>query len=394
MQRSQFCVALVSIILAGAAPLAAAPCQSLPSPVYVSGSPVLLPLVGAMSSALAASPTPITVVFQTTDSCTAVSAFTTLQSPLLTGTGQIWTAGGEQSSCDLGSGAATDVGISDLFPASCGASDLADNVSEQFGPVAALSFVAPRTSQASSISRNAAYMVFGFGAQAAPLIAPWNNPSSIFHFAPSASTQLMLGIGIGVPAAKWQPTANALGSAAAMVTAMSAPSGSASATIGILASDLADSQRARLKVLAYQETGQSCAYYPNSSSTAVDRQNVRDGHYPLWGRSHFFYRSSDSGTPLSASVAIVLGLISGSTSAGSVNAVQLEASSGLVPDCAMRVTRSAEMAPLESYMPSVSCSCYFEALTGGAPATCTPCTANGQCAGATPICNFGYCDIQ
>jgi hypothetical protein len=393
MHRSFVKLAAAGAILVGAAPLAAAPCQTLPSPVYVSGSSLLLPLVAAMSTALSASPAPITVVFQGSSSCAAVSAFTTAEQPSLTGTGRIWDGTGVQSTCDLGTGFPSDVGVSDLFPATCGRTSLAVGVSEQLGPVDALAFVVPRASQASSISSGAAYMVYGFGAQSSPLIQPWRNPSTLLHFASDSPTQLMLGLGIGVPAAKWLPSSNSLASTSTMVAAM-VSSSSPDSTIGILTSDVADTQRSVLKELAYQDAGQSCAYWPDSTSTAADKQNVRDGHYPLWGRSHFFFRSTADGTPISANVAIVLDLINGSASLGALNVVQVEAASGLVPDCAMRVTRSAEMAPLQSYMPEASCACYFAALTGTTPSTCNPCMTNNECSGSTPVCHFGFCEIK
>ncbi|HEY0469058.1 MAG TPA: hypothetical protein VGC79_32920, partial [Polyangiaceae bacterium] len=269
----------------------------MPNPVFVSGSSLLLPLVGAMAAVLSAPPTPITVVFQATDSCTAAAAFSTTEPPALTGAGRTWDYTGAQSSCDLGVGFPTDVGISELFPASCGTS-LAGNVSEQLGPVDALAFVVPRASQATAISKGAAYMVFGFGAQSPPLIQPWNNPSTILHLAATSPTQLMLGLGIGVPAARWRPISNVASNVSAMVAAL-AGSTSPDSTIGILTSDVADTQRGLLKELAYQDAGQSCAYFPDSTVSAKDKQNVRDGHYPLWGRTHFFFRSSASGTPLS-----------------------------------------------------------------------------------------------
>jgi hypothetical protein len=178
-----------------------------------------------------------------------------------------------------------------------------------------------------------------------------------------------------------------------MVTTLASAT-SPNSTIGILTSDVADTQRTLLKELAYQDTDQTCAYWPDSTVSAKDKQNVRDGHYPLWGRSHFFFRSSDSGDALSANVAQLLKLISGTSSVGALNVVQVEASSGLIPDCAMRVTRSAELAPLESYMPDASCACYFSSLTGGSLASCTACTTDAQCSGATPVCHFGYCELK
>ena len=45
---------------------------------------------------------------------------------------------------------------------------------------------------------------------------------------------------------------------------------------------------ARTGALAFQANGQTKAYYADSTSGARDRQNVRDGHYPIWGPVHFF----------------------------------------------------------------------------------------------------------
>ena len=57
-------------------------------------------------------------------------------------------------------------------------------------------------------------------------------------------------------------------------------------SIGILASDVADSYRDRLRILAYQDYGQRCAFTPDSSETSKDKRNVRDGHYPIFGPLH------------------------------------------------------------------------------------------------------------
>src|SRR3954466_11901930 len=104
IHRSLSTFAVAGALFVATAPAAAAPCALLPSPVFVSGSSLLLPLVRAMGVALSISPTPITVVFQGTDWWAAASAFSTDQTPTLTGTGLIWDYTGAQNTCDLGAG--------------------------------------------------------------------------------------------------------------------------------------------------------------------------------------------------------------------------------------------------------------------------------------------------
>ncbi len=38
-----------------------------------------------------------------------------------------------------------------------------------------------------------------------------------------------------------------------------------------------------MRLLPCQDAGQSCGYYPDSSATSLDKQNVRDGHCAIWG---------------------------------------------------------------------------------------------------------------
>jgi hypothetical protein len=76
--------------------------------------------------------------------------------------------------------------------------------------------------------------------------------------------------------------------------------------------------------------------------------------------------------------------------------IQLEAKSGVVPDCAMRVRRGDEdMSPMISYMPKKSCECKFVyEATGTAPANCKTCTTSAECPATAPACNYGFCEVQ
>src|SRR5262249_43687488 len=126
----------------------------------------------------------------------------------------------------------------------------------------------------------------------------------------------------------------------------------ANKAIGILSSDYADDDRAQLRVLAFQDYGQGCGYWPDSTPTAPDKQNVRDGHYPIWGPLHLLSRLDAQGLPLSSGVRTTLGYLTGSVSLPSgENLIQLYAQRHVVPLCAMHVTRTSDGGPLKAYRP-------------------------------------------
>jgi hypothetical protein len=65
---------------------------------------------------------------------------------------------------------------------------------------------------------------------------------------------------------------------------------------------------------------------------------------------------------------------------------------GLVPDCAMKVTRSVEGGDLSLYSPAAPCGCFFESQVGAAPASCSACTSDATCNGGK--CRFGFCEAK
>ena len=73
------------------------------------------------------------------------------------------------------------------------------------GPVQAMTFVAHKTSVERAISAEAAYYVYGFGAQSA--VSPWTYEGLIFRRDAQSGTQRMIAAAIGVPAERWKGTA-------------------------------------------------------------------------------------------------------------------------------------------------------------------------------------------
>jgi hypothetical protein len=191
--------------------------------------------------------------------------------------------------------------------------------------------------------------------------------------------------------------------------------------IGILAAGSADPLRGLpgvtdagvptggFKALAFQAKGQQCGYLPDSDSTHYDRINVRQGRYDIWGPLHMVTKVDGSGAPLDPNVKKVIDFITAhGFTASDASAPDFETlikgdvAAFTVPDCAMQVSRSAEVTTdqgggMASYQPPVGCGCYFESLVaGGTPYSkyCQSCTSNASCPSAYPACNFGFCEVQ
>jgi hypothetical protein len=276
------------------------------------------------------------------------------------------------------------------------------SVRDTHGPIQTMIFATPANSNRLALSAQAAYLVFGFGADSGlvdesgqPL---WNDENFIFQRSASSGTQALLGAAIGVPPARFRGKPHkSSDEMAADLQDAGADAASAAKAIGILAADYVDSKnlRAQLRTLAFQDTHQACAVYPDSTATAHDKQNVRDGHYPLWGPLHLLYRVAADGSPANPAtrqhVLDVVGYLAGSKALpNGVNLLDVYAQSGLVPECAMRVTRSKDGGNLAPFTASSPCGCSFELKASGAT-SCRPCNVQGDCA-ADETCSLGYCE--
>lgn len=295
-------------------------------------------------------------------------------------------------------GAPIDLGIAALFVESCGLGEppAAANLALVRGPVQAYTFVVPTASDEQAIWAEEAYYAFGFGN--ADKLAPWNEQELMFIRPPSKSTLVATAANIAVPPSKWHGIPE---SASADVVAAVAESPQPEPTIGILGAEVYDADRgAGIKTLAFRAFGQQHAYFPDSTSTAFDKRNVRDGHYTLWSPTVYITPVDASGAAVNRAVGYVEDLVLGNESAtapeggmgldGLADVVQV----GLVPDCAMRVTRLSDGGPLSLYTPSAPCSCFFESqipgASGATPPGCTVCASDAGCSGGK--CRHGFCE--
>jgi hypothetical protein len=381
--------------------------------VYATGSSAAKPFLQQIAQQLVSEG--VFIVYTATGSCVGVDAvvngtrMTTGAAPAPAATATYWDSSSSSGkSCDLSSsGVTADLAISDVFAQTCPGFELTDldaqNVRDAHGPIQTMTFAVPASSPYSELSAQAAYFVFGFGAAGGVLDptlehSTWDDEKFVFLRSATSGTQAMLANAIGVPAGRWRGKAHKTSDeVAAELESAGADETTAASAIGILAADYIDTKnlRAQIRMLAYQDTRGPCAVYPDSSAGARDKQNVRDGHYPLWGPLHLLYKVNQSGDPPNESnrkeVTDLVGYLSGSKALpNGVQLLDVYAQSGLVPECAMRVSRTSDGGELTPHEPDSPCACLFEAKATG-HTDCTPCTAQDDCArGET--CSQGYCE--
>jgi len=416
--------AVASATLANSGIARAVTCDSVPSAanptsgavppvVYIEGANAVGPFIAPLQQALSVDPNPITVVYIGDGGCVGANNFFTGAS-ISAKPKPIYYAAQTQGTCDLptngpnGGAPVADIAASDVYAPTCGTlpgGKLPPNVGDFLGPVQPMVFVVPKASSQRSISASAAYFVFGFGGDSG--VAPWTSNSSIYRRNSASAVQALLAVAIGVPLSRWAGmdaaalsanTAAGLSGAAAVINAIETdpnPEG----VIGILADTNLDAMTTNhVTTLAYKDFDQSCGYYPDSTATAHDKSNVRDGHYPLWGPIHFFTYVDSRGVPQNHNVQRILSYMLGTAVApGGVDLVQVEAQNNLVAPCAMRVTRTVELGPLASYAPPGSCGCYFDYVSTG-QSSCTPCAKTSDCPRSAPVCNqsfpVAFCETQ
>ncbi|HQP36949.1 MAG TPA: hypothetical protein PLI95_17315 [Polyangiaceae bacterium] len=391
--------ATAAAVVMGSAPANAALCGSEKpgNPiVYVTGAAKTY--LAALARALYSDAEPITIVWKGASSCVAWDAV--LNGTPLTGTAEYWDPSSQEADnqveCELpvldGGVLNADIAISDVFASTCQPlpNGLPSDIGDFLGPVQPMTFVAPYASSERAISATAAYFVYGFGADSG--VPPWTDAEYIYRLDTTSGTLRILAAGIGVPPEKWKGN-NANYSGQEITKLTTVPVEAVNKTIGILAgTNLTDSLKLQLKVLAFKHFGQSCAYYPDSTDTSKDKRNVRDGHYALWGPVHVASKIDSKGYPVSEHARRVINYLTGVTPPpGHLDLVQVAATSNLVPSCAMRVKRDREMGPMASFIPSTPCHCAFEKAATGS-SSCQPCTTSAECPAASPTCSFGYCE--
>lgn len=363
--------------------------------LYLYGPDSIKPLVAWVAKLFAQDGT--RVIFQANSSCTAVATLYEQSLFMMDGVTEFATwyyqANGEDVRCYIpDKGVKPDIALSDVYPQRCGynLAGTDQSVVDSPGPVQAMGFVVPKhpKSMQKSISAEAAFMIYGFGAEAAG-VEPWTDQRYVFQRSKSSGTQQMIATTLGLDPKAMHGTGNHGSSdEAALLGCSPAPEKS----LGILAVDMAQEGSYAIRVLAYQHFGQSCAYYPDSDENANDKRNVRDGRYFIWGALHMLTPKDPANSKAKELIHYVSGIVPPPAEEADIFVKWKEAH--MVPQCAMRVTRNSDSGPLSVFKPPVSCYCKYDEATGSA-ANCTKCKTHSDCPTSAPVCSlYGYCEQE
>lgn len=372
-------------LLAGTATAHAAPCGAFTNPVFLQVGDTQENLVKFLGVQTVQDPDrPIDLVYVTSGSCTNIDAICANTLLANGATVKYIPAGLDPTvaapTCQLTAAQALDVANSALFVSACTAAGTPPaEVTFHEGPKQAYVFAVPEVSNEVAITAEEAYFAFGFGDQG--MVTPWDDESQMFIRLPTKSTLLALAAAIAVPAIDWQGIM--YDKSTEVVAALQSATDPGKA-IGILGAEVYDKLRGSLDALAFQAYGQWYAYYPDSTATATDKQNVRDGHYFPWSPTVWMVRSD---APHLDDANRVVDLILGDITPTGYDPLAIEIGVGLVPDCAMQVSRELEGGPLSVYEPAQSCGCFYDSV-----ATSTDCTACAAGTCATGTCVHGYCE--
>jgi hypothetical protein len=397
--------ALAALALTSPSPAhAAAPpdCSTLnlPNPIYMQIGDTQQPLIKELGRALRDSAVkPTTLIYITSDSCSNIAAarigapisitMSYVPSTLENGT---WKTTDPPLSCSPPGGSVVpDILNSNVFISACETTPLPDTIAIDYGAAQAYVLAVPKASHQTVITAEEAYFVFGFGA--AGMAMPWTSIGEIYVRNVTASTLLAWAANVGIQPPikmKGQPLAKSADVVSALKKATDPE-----AAIGILGAEVYAANTTTLTALAYRAYGQYHAYWPDSTSSGVDKQNVRDGHYTVWSPTVYMYKlMPGTTTPVKPDAKWVVDLIANraATPAPEFDPVQFVFDVGLVPLCAMKVTRAFEGGDLSPYDPPEPCGCFFDHLAGKSPA-CSTCDVDHPCASGT-TCRHGYCEAR
>jgi hypothetical protein len=375
-----------------------------PNVIYMYGTADFAPMLRAVQPLLSAGSPKYRAIYQNASSCAGVvSVFDStkrlMKDPAVGASPNYafyFDDNGVQTPCLLNpAGNTIDIGVSNLFSTTCN-TDTAQYVSgagvnDYTGPVVPFVLSVPSASTEQSISAEAAHLVFGRGGRGADGIldaAPWTDPTYYFIRSATAGSTVLTALMIGVPKTKFWGV-DRLSTDNLRDSMLASTAATASQSIGILSIDYADKNRGNLRSMYLQSKGQLCGYLPDSTKNTFDKINVRDGHYGLWGYVHFFTPVGPGGVPSDAAKALVTRF---AVSRLDQQLLDNVIAASLVPQCAMRVTRSGDQSDFGTNS-GLQCGCYFDFKTKGST-SCTACQTTSDCPSDHSACNYGYCEIN
>ena len=400
----------------------AAECPTnLPNIIYGSGGSAVTATMRQVAAALRSLPEPITVLWHDPGACIGFGHFVGGTIPGSTTRNVVfWDAAGVATTCQAPTAAGLPVDFAHMGNTAdfCAAypNGTPAGIGDFQGPVQTVNIITDKDSSQKSISAEALYYILGLGATAAN-VAPWTNPrhmilrttSSFVHqFIAASVFDSPLKVFYDHPSITGRLGVEVPGNPESVAAVVSAGASNPESPLAYVSGSAADAGRASVKTLAYQHFGQTCAYWPDSSESSLDKINVRQGLYHYWTPGHFFAPVNSQGqiinnrpgadanerAAIAERVQRLIGYFSGElASPAGVNPPigQRIIAAGDIPLCAMQVTREGTAGAVSSYAPEEPCGCYFEAIATGNTGVCPSCQDSDDCSG-TEVCRNNYCE--
>ena len=428
---------MAALLWAGAAhgQVATQTCDFLPNKIYLHGTTAVKPLIAVLGARLGTLKTPYTLLYQQVDACNAVSTVASNGNISQSGAPHVYTSAPttknpdayKDDTCTLNSGTIIppDVGLADIYFSSCPnyyAGTLRDlNVNpagsvasaiDFLGPIQAMVFVTSQSNFSSQylLQEEAQdILACGTGAKIFPYIDPAQLNLYDHEGGFTNGVPLMTYACLNLPTSYYPRSTNL----ATFVKPSQFPqpelaiiglvlsSINPTAAFGFVSGENYDEHRDTLKSLAVVGPGQGAgnkAYLPDFDATTRDRRNVRDGHYTIQGPLHMIARVGADNVPTSPMAQRFVNWMQGKPGTPGedplpFNILDIFATTGVVPQCAMKVIRTSECGPFKPYKDPAPCGCYFESKATGVamPAGCSSCTSAADCTGGR-VCSFGFCE--
>ena len=415
MKRAPFSLPLLSSVAAGAllvcfttGTVEAAPCSGLGAQpvVYVENGDTQEGLIKRLGYRLVSSAQPIRIVYKSLPTCTLGADLYNGTAMVTDGTGARpiryipsstedpgWNPNLPAPICEADDpgGNTIGLGIGATYLSSCTALPAKPaDVAVIEGPEQAYGFIAPIASNQIAITAEEGYFAYGYAGGDGQAM-PWVEQALRFSRGATASTALTTASAIGLKAGQLKGTIPANNTSTEVLNLV-ATSSNPNATIGIMGSDVYDSARNQVKMLAFKGFGQRFAYFPDATATSFDKQNMRDGHYLPWSPTPYITRVDGTGKATDPNVQRIIDLVLGTRTDADVNGLLSVIQSGLVPKCAMKVQRVFDGGDLSLYDAPDPCGCYYEANVPQGVTKCTVCANDTVCGGGK--CRRGYCEAK
>lgn len=389
-------------------------CASLAQPVFMAGTTAVIPVIRLLGARLKT--IGVTLLWnENSEGCNSVEQMTKPQTdatlrPVFTHYTEEPAMSGKvySTTCNGKVNQATELAINDVSFAACSQNsvvrkELPAGFAEFQGPVQGLVPVVPISNVfLNDITAEELQLLYVCGAKANLMGFLWNETIYDYNGIFSGMRELWarsigMGYGANLSTLIGKGTFNTI-TAETMVTEYVGPSLTPQSTIGYTSTEFYDQYRNLVKALKVKGGGQERAYLPDSDILSADKINIREGRYTIQNALRLVAQVDGNNVPVLPQAKNLIDWFQQNPAAEvplpfDVN--EIYAVRGVVPQCAMKVTKDSDEPLFRRYKHPQPCHCAFQVLATGKASIpgCVPCAGvdAGTCPAGT-TCSHGYCE--